>query len=467
MGPEMNKSDKASLKRAFIFSAGFHVFLMAIFWLIFVINARLVKKENKNLIKVNLISISAIKPDINGGGMLAYNHKNDRKMAKSRRPRKVFKKSRRHKKRKNKQIKKVRKKRRVVRRALYKKKIKGGKSRKNRRVSKLKYAKRIRKKRKSLKRRKKLVAMVQKPKSKRVVSKSIDIREYEDRLFNSSLMSIAVKGDIKLKAKREKIKDISLANFIKKKPELSPEIRIKEKKVTEHVSKLKIGSLNSISLKGESRVLTSDIKTRKVVKVDTQLITSRKKLDLSDNNRATLKKSSPADLNVEEINSENMLKLALPRKLISNNVTTSKVEIVKDVVANSVASKQEFIMDIPEIVEEEREKRIKSEKKLFEIKDYTKGLDRAPRVSYYSKLNYPVWAEKKGLEGYVKFKILLEKGASIKDIMTLETTVGRKLASYAKAIINKWKFEPTYKNNKPCEAWVVLKINFTLFHNNS
>lgn len=93
---------------------------------------------------------------------------------------------------------------------------------------------------------------------------------------------------------------------------------------------------------------------------------------------------------------------------------------------------------------------------------YSDGLDKAPELLTGTKIQYPEWAEKKGISGKIVVKLFIKAEGKINNVQIIEQTIGQKFSAYVLQNIRKWKFNPPMKNGKAVNAWVIQTINFTL-----
>jgi TonB family protein len=99
-------------------------------------------------------------------------------------------------------------------------------------------------------------------------------------------------------------------------------------------------------------------------------------------------------------------------------------------------------------------------KKELKLGPFTDGLDKAPQISYYEPIEYPAWAERKGIFGEITVKLFIGAEGKIHNIKVMKQTVGKKLSAYVIARMRNWKFNPPLKDGKPTTAWVVQTVNF-------
>lgn len=82
---------------------------------------------------------------------------------------------------------------------------------------------------------------------------------------------------------------------------------------------------------------------------------------------------------------------------------------------------------------------------------------------YIAKVEYPVRARQKQLEGDVMLRVLVgETGDPLK--VEVETSSGHRVLDMAALKgVKKWKFNPGFKNGQPIQGWVLVPINFSLY----
>ena len=75
---------------------------------------------------------------------------------------------------------------------------------------------------------------------------------------------------------------------------------------------------------------------------------------------------------------------------------------------------------------------------------------------------YPRRARKKGLEGTVVLKVLVDENGKVKDLQLLRSSGHVLLDKAAEASVKKWLFAPGAINGAPAQMWVKVPIRFEL-----
>lgn len=75
---------------------------------------------------------------------------------------------------------------------------------------------------------------------------------------------------------------------------------------------------------------------------------------------------------------------------------------------------------------------------------------------------YPFEAKRRGIEGKVRVRVLVDKGGRVAEVRIVEA---RPKGVFEKAVVEtlkKWKFRPALMKGKPVDVWVVIPIRFEL-----
>jgi len=75
---------------------------------------------------------------------------------------------------------------------------------------------------------------------------------------------------------------------------------------------------------------------------------------------------------------------------------------------------------------------------------------------------YPRRARKKGLQGTVMLKVLVNAGGRVEDLKLLHSSGHAILDKAAMAAVKKWLFAPGAVNGTPARMWVKVPIRFKL-----
>ncbi|MCM8803853.1 MAG: energy transducer TonB [Candidatus Omnitrophica bacterium] len=169
------------------------------------------------------------------------------------------------------------------------------------------------------------------------------------------------------------------------------------------------------------------------------------------------KKFSPKDrLNLREIK-ENIgeEKISPIKEVSSINISSKDVigekEYVSQVNLQLDIEKSDFIINIPSFPTLNIQENINE--------NLIEGPAGQRKLIYKEKIEYPLWAQKKGIEGKVKIKFWVNPDGRIFDSEIYISSGNPELDFYAQEIFKKWLFEPI---NKDEIVWGIITIIFKL-----
>lgn len=90
-------------------------------------------------------------------------------------------------------------------------------------------------------------------------------------------------------------------------------------------------------------------------------------------------------------------------------------------------------------------------------------VDEIPQAaSIGTPLSYPKRARAKGVEGFVKFNILVSSTGEIERVKILESTPAGVFDQAALSFVKSWKFSPAMYQGSPVRVWVNQTVRFAL-----
>lgn len=87
-------------------------------------------------------------------------------------------------------------------------------------------------------------------------------------------------------------------------------------------------------------------------------------------------------------------------------------------------------------------------------------VDSVPKAVERAPLEYPQYAKRKGITGYVLFNLLIGKDGRVIRTKVLESVPEGVFEEVATASVKQWRFEPATYKNQAVKVWAKQKISF-------
>jgi outer membrane biosynthesis protein TonB len=204
-----------------------------------------------------------------------------------------------------------------------------------------------------------------------------------------------------------------------------------------------------------------DIKLQKVTiekKVPDKIINIEKeRIDLPD--PVFEKKTVQTDV----INPEKEIAMIDSQSLnIEKNIVPPELLIKKEKIDIMDDSSKDFL-DI-EIQEEKVMEDIEEtpENINFEIESFNSDNKEIPKLLSFVTPEYPQWAISTGFEGFVKFKLDLNKNGIVESIVKYQANIPSELIAHTAESVRKWVFIPLKVNDESVESTILVTIIYRL-----
>lgn len=89
-------------------------------------------------------------------------------------------------------------------------------------------------------------------------------------------------------------------------------------------------------------------------------------------------------------------------------------------------------------------------------------VDEVPRASYRPPLKYPDYARKRGINGQVTLKLLVDATGAVEEVKLLASNPEGLFDQVAMDSVRQWQFDPATYKGSPVKVWVKQKISFNL-----
>jgi len=89
-------------------------------------------------------------------------------------------------------------------------------------------------------------------------------------------------------------------------------------------------------------------------------------------------------------------------------------------------------------------------------------VDEVPRASYRPPLKYPDVARKRGINGHVLLKLLVDASGNVQEVKLLSSEPVGIFDQVAMTSVRDWTFEPANYKGSPVKVWVKQRISFNL-----
>lgn len=89
-------------------------------------------------------------------------------------------------------------------------------------------------------------------------------------------------------------------------------------------------------------------------------------------------------------------------------------------------------------------------------------VEQAPVVRKTASLDYPAFARKKGIAGYVLFSLLISPSGKVEKHQIIESSPPGVFDQVALASVRQWKFDPGRDRGQAVAVWVEQKVSFSL-----
>lgn len=89
-------------------------------------------------------------------------------------------------------------------------------------------------------------------------------------------------------------------------------------------------------------------------------------------------------------------------------------------------------------------------------------VDELPRASYRPPLKYPDVARKRGINGHVLLKLLVDASGNVQEVKLLASEPAGIFDQVAMTSVRDWTFEPANYKGSPVKVWVKQRISFNL-----
>ena len=89
-------------------------------------------------------------------------------------------------------------------------------------------------------------------------------------------------------------------------------------------------------------------------------------------------------------------------------------------------------------------------------------VDRAPLVTGRIPPPYPYSARRRGVQGWVKIRFLVDRKGSVRRISVVEAQPSGVFEESVLRSVSRWRFRPGIKDGRPVDTWVETTIRFKL-----
>ena len=89
-------------------------------------------------------------------------------------------------------------------------------------------------------------------------------------------------------------------------------------------------------------------------------------------------------------------------------------------------------------------------------------VDTKPRAKNRPPLQYPQWARKKGIEGFVTLNILINTSGAVDKLQILESKPVGVFDQVAANFVKQWRFDPATYQGETVQVWSQQTIKFNL-----
>jgi len=86
----------------------------------------------------------------------------------------------------------------------------------------------------------------------------------------------------------------------------------------------------------------------------------------------------------------------------------------------------------------------------------------APRYDINPKPSYPIQARRRGLQGTVMLKVLVDASGSVADVRLAASSGHSILDRAAMNSVRSWSFSPGLSGGRPRQMWVMVPVRFAL-----
>ncbi|MCK8826557.1 energy transducer TonB [Natroniella acetigena] len=85
-----------------------------------------------------------------------------------------------------------------------------------------------------------------------------------------------------------------------------------------------------------------------------------------------------------------------------------------------------------------------------------------PSIADYREPDYPQAMRRRGIEGKVVLKVLINSQGSVKEVEIKRSSGYERLDLAAKESVQQWRFNPTKKDDEVVESWILVPVKFEL-----
>lgn len=89
-------------------------------------------------------------------------------------------------------------------------------------------------------------------------------------------------------------------------------------------------------------------------------------------------------------------------------------------------------------------------------------VDKAPSGLSMIQPVYPFRARRRGIEGHVAIRFLVDREGKVQSLSILEAEPKNVFETSVRSTVTRWKFNPAQKDGRPVETWVQTTISFKL-----
>ncbi|MCK9477590.1 MAG: energy transducer TonB [Candidatus Muirbacterium halophilum] len=98
----------------------------------------------------------------------------------------------------------------------------------------------------------------------------------------------------------------------------------------------------------------------------------------------------------------------------------------------------------------------------FEIESFNNDNKEIPKLLSFVTPEYPSWAIDSGFEGYVKFKLDLNKNGIVESIVKYQANIPSELIAHTAESVRKWVFIPLKLNDESLKSTILVTIIYRL-----
>ncbi|OCL28109.1 hypothetical protein U472_02645 [Orenia metallireducens] len=265
-----------------------------------------------------------------------------------------------------------------------------------------------------------------------VIRKKVEVKEFgkkvSQEVYPKEDISTSKKEEPKLNIKKkEMLKEAVLKTKSKKSLVDNTQVLKREDKIN-HTEKLEVKNKVTKKVLEESRV-------EEVAKVENDIDKTKKKVEIEEEKELIEDREAKKDQ--EGIEKERLIN----KKREVNNSTMQ--EDIEEVIDSKVTNKAEkIIIDLTD-------------------KKADNGVS-APTISKYNRPSYPKKLRRRGIEGRVLLKILIDDKGRVEEVQLAKSSGYTEFDVAAKEVVKKWEFNPTKKDNMGIYSWVMIPISFRL-----